>query len=90
MIEPASRIEIRSGWIVDSISINGTNGCIVGESTGGNSNTINLIDGEQIVRVKADRVRFDGMICLARLYFETNIGRNYGPFGSAPSRNCPG
>jgi len=85
----ATNIEVRSGWIVDSIAINGTNGSKVGESTGGSFNQLTLMPGEQVVQTRADRVRYQGMICLARLYFKTSLGREFGPFGSAPAGNCP-
>merc|ERR1712110_56567 len=82
-----TNIEVRSGWIVDSIAFNGISK--VGESSGGSSNQFNLMPGEQIVHTRADRVRYQGMICLGRLYFKTSSGREFGPFGLAPARNCP-
>jgi hypothetical protein len=86
---PVTNIEVRCGWIVDSIAFNGTIGGKVGESSGGSLNQINLMPGEQIVHTRADRVRYQGMICLGRLYFKTSSGREFGPFGSAPAGNCP-
>jgi len=79
-------IELRSGWIVDSISFSGNKR---GASTGGNLTKINLNPGENIVKVKADRVRYENMNCLARLKFRTSSGRVFGPFGSAPTSHCP-
>jgi hypothetical protein len=79
-------IELRSGWIVDSISFSGNKR---GASTGGNLTKINLNPGENIVKVKADQVRYENMNCLARLKFRTSNGRVFGPFGSAPTSHCP-
>ena len=50
----STKLIIRSGWIVDSISINGKK---TGNSTGGNSSEICLPPGEIITTVRADRVR---------------------------------
>merc|ERR1712141_940639 len=74
--------------LIDSIAFNVTIGGKVGESSGGSFNQINLMPGEQIVHTRADRVRYQGMICLGRLYLKTSSGREFGPFGTAPAGNC--
>merc|ERR1712110_357536 len=69
-------IELRSGWIVDSISFSGNKR---GASTGGNLTKINLNPGENIVKVKADRVRYENMNCLARLKFLLQVEEYLAP-----------
>ena len=79
-------IEIRCGWIVDSISFGGEKR---GASKGGGLTKLNLLPGEKIVKVKADRVVFENMNCIGRLELRTSNGRVFGPFGSAPTSHCP-
>ncbi|XP_058194747.1 mannose/glucose-specific lectin-like [Rhododendron vialii] len=96
---PVMLISVRYGEAIDSIIFQSKSGDGVGRSvkiggTGGQTTKTFCIDSsiEQLSSISLTYEEFYGEVTIISLCFETNVGNNYGPFGSrsgASSESIP-